>query len=116
MSRFAKEKSIGAATFAAIGALKSARLGFYDQGNHKYSEIILSEPQEIASCTGNISTKEDKIFVHAHSTLANRNGKTTGGHLLEGKVFAGEIHLLELLGKNVVRKYDNVTGLYLWDF
>ena len=54
------------ATFAAIGALKRARIGFYDQGNHKYFEIVLSEPHEIASCTGNISTKEDKIFVHAH--------------------------------------------------
>lgn len=95
--------------------MKRARIGFYDQGNHKYFEIVLPEPHEIASCTGNISTKEDKIFVHAHSILADRNGITTAGHLLEGQVFAAEIHLLELLGKNVVRKYDPVTGLYLWD-
>ena len=111
----AKEKGVMTATFTAIGALKYAKLGFYDQKRHEYMEILLSAPQEIASCVGNISIKEGKPFVHAHAVLADSEGNTKAGHLLEGKVFAAEIHLSELIGEKVVRKHDVVTGLFLWD-
>jgi predicted DNA-binding protein with PD1-like motif len=111
----AKENRIMAATFTAIGALKNAKLGFYDQEKHEYLENALPFPQEIASCIGNISIKEDKAFVHAHAVLADEEGNTKAGHLLEGKVFAAEVHLVELVGEKVARKYDAVTGLSLWD-
>jgi predicted DNA-binding protein with PD1-like motif len=111
----AKENEIMVATFTAIGALKNAKLGFYDQKRHEYLENTLLAPQEIASCTGNISIKEDKIFVHAHAVLADGEGNTKAGHLLEGKVFAAEVHLTELEGEKLVRKKDAITGLSLWD-
>ena len=110
----ANRKKITAATFTAIGALKKAKLGFYDQKKHEYLENKLRTPQEIASCIGNISIREDKAFVHAHAVLADREGNTKAGHLLEGKVFAAEVHLTELKGE-VVRKYDAATGLSLWN-
>jgi hypothetical protein len=71
-------------------------------------------PQEVASCIGNISIKEGEPFVHAHAVLADQNGNTKAGHLIEGKVFAAEIHLTELIGEELVRKDDAVTGLSLW--
>jgi predicted DNA-binding protein with PD1-like motif len=111
----AKENGVITATFTAIGALKYAKLGFYDQKRHEYVETVLSAPQEIASCVGNISVKEEKTFVHAHAVLADSEGNTKAGHLLEGKVFAAEVHLSELIGEKVVRKKDEVTGLFLWD-
>jgi hypothetical protein len=64
---------------------------------------------------GNTSLKEDESFVHAHAVLADRNGNTKAGHLLEGRVFAAEIHLIELVGTKLVRKNDVITGLSLWD-
>jgi predicted DNA-binding protein with PD1-like motif len=115
LTDFAKTHSITAATFTAIGALKWAKLGFYDQQKHQYTQHQLSAPQEIASCTGNISIKEGEPFVHAHAVLSDLNGNTKAGHLLEGKVFAAEIHLTELLGEKVERKMDAVTGLSLWN-
>ena len=111
----AKEHGIVAATFTAVGALKDAKLGFYDQERHVYLETVLSAPQEIASCVGNISVKKGEPFVHAHVVLADHEGTVRAGHLLEGKVFAAEVHLVELLGEKVVRKHDAVTGLSLWD-
>ena len=111
----AKNNGITTATFTGIGALKNAKLGFYDQEKHEYLETLLLAPQEIASCIGNISLKEGEPFVHAHVVLADRNGNTKAGHLLEGKVFAAEVHLTELIGTELVRKNDVVTGLSLWD-
>jgi predicted DNA-binding protein with PD1-like motif len=115
LTELAKKNRIMIATFTAIGALKYAKLGFYDQKTHEYLENLLSAPQEIACCVGNISMKEGEPFVHAHAVLADRDGNTKAGHLLEGKVFAAEVHLIELLGTKLVRKNDAVTGLSLWD-
>ncbi|TRO51118.1 DUF296 domain-containing protein [Candidatus Bathyarchaeota archaeon] len=115
LNNVAKKHGITTATFTLIGALKRAKLGFYDQDKHEYLENLLSTPQEIAACVGNISMKEGKICVHVHAVLADRKGNTKGGHLLEGKVFAVEVHLFEFIGKKIVRENDAVTGLYLWD-
>ena len=115
VAELAKKNEITTAAFTAIGALKNAKLGFYDQKKHGYSETLFSIPLEIASCIGNISIKDCEPFVHAHVVLANQNGNTNAGHLLEGKVFAAEIHLTELVGAKLVRKNDPVTGLSLWD-
>jgi len=108
-------KGIEAATFTAIGALKRARLGYYDQKNHKYKEIAIESPHELVSCTGNISLSDGKPFVHAHVVLADERGNTRAGHLLEGTVFAAEVHLRRLEGPRLERKLDAVTGLWLWD-
>ena len=115
LTKLAKEQRITLGTFTAVGALKCAKLGFYDQEVHKYLETQLTVPQEIASCVGNISLKEEEPFVHAHAVLADQKGKVSAGHLLEGTVFAAEIHLTELLGKDVIRRNDALTGLSLWD-
>jgi predicted DNA-binding protein with PD1-like motif len=95
--------------------LKNAKVGFYDQKKHEYSETLLLTPQEIASCIGNVSIKDGKAFVHAHAVLADQNDNVKAGHLLEGKVFAAEIHLTELVGEKLERKHDPVTGLSLWE-
>ena len=111
----AEQQRVNTAFFIAVGALKCAKLGFYDQEKHEYLETLLSSPQEIASCVGNISLKEGKPFVHIHAVLADLNGDTKAGHLLEGKVFAAEVYLIELIGEKIVRRHDAVTGLSLWD-
>lgn len=112
---FSEKEMITTATFSAIGALKSAKLGFYNQVNHEYKEIMINEPSEIVSCVGNISIKDGKSFIHAHIVLSDENGNTKAGHLFEAIVFASEIHLNEFKGPKLERKIDDVTGLSLWD-
>jgi predicted DNA-binding protein with PD1-like motif len=114
LTSFAKNNGIALASFNAIGALKKAKLGFYDQETHKYEALQFAEPLEIASRIGNISAKDGEPFVHAHAVLAYRNGNTKGGHLLSGKVFAAEVHLTEFVGPTLKREKDGVTGLFLW--
>lgn len=115
ITELAKNKRIEAASFTAIGALKRVRLGYYDQGSHEYLEIKIDSPCEMASCVGNVSLKEGKLFVHAHVVLSNEEGETKAGHLLEGIVFVAEVHLRQLEGRKLERRYDEVTGLSLWN-
>ncbi|MBP8699290.1 MAG: DNA-binding protein, partial [Syntrophorhabdaceae bacterium] len=55
--------------FMAIGAVKKAKIAFYDQQERIYREKLVEEPAEILSCVGNISEKDGETFVHAHITL-----------------------------------------------
>jgi uncharacterized protein len=115
MTELARNRGIKAASFTAIGAVKRARLAYYDQKNHEYREMKVDSPHEVVSCTGNISLKNGEPFVHAHVVLADETGNARAGHLLEGIVFAAEVHLRQLEGPKLERKYDEVTRLSLWE-
>jgi predicted DNA-binding protein with PD1-like motif len=78
-----------------IGALSRAELGYYDQLSHEYGTFSLEEPVELASCYGNISMRDGRPFVHAHAVLSDRTGRTFGGHLTCGTIFAAELYLVE---------------------
>lgn len=113
---FCKKENIRLGVFTVIGALTSAKLGYYDQEKKEYVYCItLKDKLEITSCTGNISLKNSEIFVHAHITLADLRGKCYGGHLMEGSaIFAAEYCIKELAGTKLERKHDPQTGLSLW--
>jgi uncharacterized protein len=114
VSEIAARARIATGSFVAIGALKRARLGFFDQQRNQYQEILVDSPHEIAACTGNISLKDGQPFAHAHVVLADENGNTKAGHLFEGIVFVAEVHLRQVAGANLRRLYDKTTGLSLW--
>lgn len=115
VEEFCEDVSIQMATFSVIGAVSSATIGAYDQKQQVYVTVKEEAPLEIVSCTGNVSLKNGKPFIHAHILLADEHGKTTGGHLFsETIIYAGEINLQELTGKPMERTYDNDTGLMLW--
>ena len=87
---------------------------FYYQKNHKYREMEIESPHEIVSCIGNVSLSEGKPFVHVHVVLADEKGNTRAGHLLQGTVFAAEVHVRQLEGLKLEREHDEATGLWLW--
>lgn len=109
------KENIDAATFFAIGALTEAEITYYDQASHGYKAIYVKEPVELVSCTGNISLRDGRPFLHAHAALSFSDGKVIGGHLTSGLVFAVEAFIQELSGEPLVRMHDSITGLYLWD-
>lgn len=111
----AKNKKIGIAVLSAIGALMQADLAYYDQASREYNKIAIDRPVELVSFSGNISIRDNQPFVHAHASLADSEGHVWGGHLTSGKVFAAELSIQELLGEPLIRKYDSMTGLCLWD-
>jgi predicted DNA-binding protein with PD1-like motif len=114
MTELARSRGIEAGSFTAIGALERARIGYYYQKNHKYREMEIESPHEMVSCIGNISLSEGKPFVHVHVVLADEKGNTRAGHLLQGIVFAAEVHVRQLEGLKLERRHDEATGLWLW--
>ena len=100
----------------ALGAVQKARLAFYNQQAQEYQFFSINQSLEITKLIGNISLKDGDPFVHAHITLADKTGKTYGGHLASGTVvFACEFILEAFEGPILERKFDKVTGLFLWE-
>ncbi len=115
LTEFAIKNRMQLATFSVIGAVKKAVVAFYDQREKTYREVSIEENLEILSCLGNASIKENRPFSHCHATFANKRGETFGGHLANGTiVFAAEAFFQEILGRELVREHDPVTGLALW--
>lgn len=114
ITNLAEENGIETGALSAIGALSRAELGYYDQASHEYGKISLEEPVELAFSSGNISLRDGRPFVHAHAVLSDRTGRTWGGHLTAGTVFAVEVYLQELSGPPLKRVPDSITGLKLW--
>ena len=116
ITRICAEKNIHLGRVEAIGSVKKARLGFYNQQEQKYHYIDFSEPLEILSLIGNISLKDDKPFVHAHVALSDDKGNALGGHLSPGTiVFACEVIIYTFDGPEFRRGFNDETGLPLWE-
>jgi len=111
------KNKIKAGLILAVGALKNAKVSFYDQAKKKYLAETFNRPLEILSCLGNVSLKDGQPFVHAHLTVSDKSGRVFGGHLEKGSiVFACECAILETSGELLNRKFDKLTALNLWDF
>ena len=112
---FCDSMSINVGYFSLIGAVSSLTLGYYDQKNKKYMTYKKNESLEIVSCNGNISLKDDKVFVHSHGVFSDKQGDVIAGHIFSDSIiFAGEIYIQELEGKVLKRNFDDTTALMLW--
>ena len=114
---FCVREDIRLGRIEALGAVQKARLAYYNQESKEYQYFDLLKKMEITNMTGNVSMKDEKPMVHAHVTLADKNGDCYGGHLAAGTViYACELIIQAFEGPVFERGFDDITGLPLWDF
>ena len=115
IERYCTEQSVIAAQVTVIGAVRRAAFAYFDQDSRTYEPLSSDEHHEIVSFIGNISLRDDRPFLHAHATFADRSGATVGGHLTRGcEVFMAEVMIREITGVTLVRMPDEATGLAVW--
>ncbi|MBF0447495.1 MAG: DNA-binding protein [Magnetococcales bacterium] len=115
LNKFCIDEHISLGRVEAIGAVKKAALGYYDQDEKCYRYFEIDRHLEILNLVGNISLKDGKPFVHAHVTLADEAGRAFGGHLIPGTpIFACEAIIQAFDGPQLHRKTEPITGLPLW--
>jgi uncharacterized protein len=84
---FAEKERLGGAQVTAIGALRRARLAYFDWETKAYQPIEVGEQVEVASLVGDIAIGPDgKPSVHVHAVLGRRDGSAMVGHLEEAHV------------------------------
>jgi uncharacterized protein len=86
LKQFASEQKMAGSSFKAIGALRSAKLGWFNWETKKYeTAVALDEQVELLSMIGDIALKDGEPQVHAHVVVGKSDGTAHGGHLLEAR-------------------------------
>ena len=110
-----RKTGVRKASFTLIGALDHCVMGYYDPVARQYESRHFPGPWEIVSCLGNVSEKDNDVFVHAHIVVAGQDYQCFGGHLMPGSsIFAAELCATPVPGAVPVRAFDEPTGLALW--
>ena len=86
LSKFAEKQKLSAASFKAVGALSSVRLGWLSRESKKYEPSVPLDEQSNCSLIGDVALLEGKPVVHAHAVIGKRDGTAHGGHLLEAHI------------------------------
>jgi uncharacterized protein len=85
--KFALEQRLSAASFKAVGALSSVRLGWLSWESKRYEpSVSLDEQVELLSLIGDVALLDGRPVVHAHAVVGKRDGTAHGGHLLEAHI------------------------------
>jgi len=119
LTKFCAKEKITSGSFRAIGAVKDAKIGFYDLAKKKYGTVEYPHEMEVATMTGNVSLVNGGPFIHVHAILSDmrpgHENETIGGHVFSATVAVTlEVHLESFKG-SIERVLDNDIGLKLLD-
>lgn len=116
LQSFCENKKIHLATVSGLGSLKSVTLGFFNPETKEYQQKTFDEPLEMASLVGNVVEKDGKPLMHLHTTVAGDNYRALAGHMVDAEVSLTAEIIIEPLNGKVYKKFDDKTGLNLFDF
>jgi uncharacterized protein len=115
LTDFAIQHHIADAHFTAIGAVRSATLGWLDLEHKNYHPILVTEQCEVLSMMGDIAAYNGKPVVHTHVVLGHRDGSTVGGHVWELHVNPTLEVFLTVNTTALKKKPDDTSGMKFID-
>ncbi|HVZ10288.1 PPC domain-containing DNA-binding protein [Rhodopila sp.] len=114
LKQFVERERVGSAQFTAIGAFRSAVLGYFDWETKTYQRTPVDEQVEVAAFTGDVAAAPDgKPALHIHCVLGGRGGRVVAGHLLEGHVRPTLEIVLTDSPAHLRKRHDPESGLAL---
>jgi uncharacterized protein len=102
---YVKANSINAGSLlSCAGCLTTARIRLADESQ----SLTLDGPLEILTLSGTLTADH----IHLHISVADKNGRVFGGHLMDGNIvsYTAEICLLSFTEQHFSREYDALTG------
>lgn len=116
LKRFIMQESLEAAQITAIGAFRSAVLGYFDWETKEYRRIPVDEQVEVASFIGDLARGPDnKPSLHVHCVLGRRDGHALAGHLMEAHVRPTLEVVVTDSPVHLRKRHDPESGLALID-
>jgi uncharacterized protein len=114
LKEFASEQKLASASFKAIGALSSVKLGWFNWETKQYEQSVsLDEQVELLSLIGDVALKDGEPQVHAHAVVGKRDGTAHGGHLLQAYIRPTCEVVLTESPAHLKKEFDPAAGLAL---
>jgi predicted DNA-binding protein with PD1-like motif len=115
LTEFAEREKLTAGYFTAIGALQSARFGWFDRTRKAYRHIPINEQVELVSLIGDLGLVNGAPQIHAHGAVAFSDGQMRGGHLLEAVAWPTLEVFFTTCPTTLIKEHDDETNLSLFD-
>ena len=116
IKKFCVDNDIKLASITGIGAADKLTIGLFETKTKKYISKDFAGDFEICPLVGNISTKENVIYLHLHVNIADRKHNSYGGHLDKAVVSATFEAIIDVIDGKIDRKYSEEIGLNLLEF
>ncbi len=109
--QIAKTENIQTAQVTGIGAVREAKIAYYNHASKQYEVHDYDEHMEVTSMTGNITLSDGKPFLHLHLNLGKRDMRVIGGHIMSATAdpFLGIV--ITETGNRAIRRYDSDLNL-----
>lgn len=109
LETFAENEKIPAANFTGMGFV-NMKFGFFNFKTKEYDPKEF-EGVELASMQGTIAWQKEKVSIHAHGVVTDKNFNAFGGHILSGTVGTGSVEImLTIHDKKLERKFEDDIG------
>jgi len=115
LTKICEENNITLGSVSGIGATNKVTIGLFKSKLKKYQSKELIGDYEIAPLYGNISTMDNKIYMHLHVNLCDEKHNSFGGHLNSAIVSATFECIIDLIEDKINRKLSEEIGLNLFD-
>lgn len=111
-----KNENIVAGEITGLGASDKVEIGLFNTITKEYKTSLKEGMFEVTSLVGNISRKDEEVYLHCHINFSDESLMAYGGHLVKCYISAtGEI-IVTVLNGNIGRKFNQEIGLNLIDF
>jgi len=108
---FAKKEKIKSGFFVGFGAAQSGIIGRYTNKNYKWKKF--KGEFEIGSLVGNLTLKNNELFIHSHVVLGDKNFKALVGHIKKLVIYPTCEIIFWSFNKKINRKYIKEVNLFL---
>lgn len=92
IEELAKKENIPSANFTGMGFVNMT-FGFFDFKTKKFNPKEFKD-MELTGMHGTIAWQNGNVSIHAHGTVAGKDFKAYGGHILSGTVGTGSLEIL----------------------
>ena len=116
LKELCKTENIRLGSIFGIGAANKVEIGLFNTETKEYKTTVMEGMYEVTSLIGNVTRKEEKVYLHCHINFSDVSLKNYGGHLVSLYISATcEIILTEIKGE-VNRDFNDEIGLNLFKF
>lgn len=92
LETLANHEKIKSANFTGMGFV-NARFGFFNKETKAYDPKEFNEV-EMASMNGSMAWQDDKVSLHIHGVVTDKNFQAFGGHMLAATVSTGSVEIM----------------------
>ena len=114
--KFCKNERIKLGQITGLGATDKITIGLFNPIEKLYKKTEFIGPMEITSFVGNISSKNDEVYLHCHINICDENMNVFGGHLNECHISLTGEFVITVIDGQVERELNPSIGLNLFKF